>query len=117
MNGAQAAPFQEEISPVVLLIQMSSVSGLAGAPAAMVIRAPPSVLTVMPSFSIDGVIDPLAMMPPRPPAPGAVDVTAPLPGSCAVCTVPGENPVSYGVSGTVLKLNVHSRGVPRIVSV
>ena len=63
----------------------------------------------MPSFSMLGVIDPLAMMPPRPPAPGAVEVTAPLPGSCAVCTVPGLNPVSYGVSGTVLKLNVHSR--------
>jgi hypothetical protein len=38
------------------------------------------------------------MMPPSPPAPGAVEVTAPDPGICAVCTVPAENPVSYGDS-------------------
>ena len=73
---------------------MSFVSGFAGADAAMAMRAPPRVLTVIPSYSMLGVMDPLAMMPPRPPAPGAVEVTAPDPGSCAVCTVPGLKPVS-----------------------
>ena len=96
---------------------MSFVSGFDGADAEMVMRFPPSVLTVMPSLSMLGVMLPFWMRPPRPPAPGAVDVTAPEPGSCAVCTVPGENPVSYGDSGTQLKLRVHSFGVPRIVSV
>src|SRR6185437_15895368 len=93
LNGTQLEPFHWEISPVPEAIQMSFVSGFDGADAEMVVRFPPSVLTVMPSFSIDGVMLPFCRRPPRPPAPGAVEVTAPDPGSCAVCTVPAENPV------------------------
>jgi len=96
LNGAQLLPFHWLMSPVALAIQMSFVSGLAGADAEMVMRFPPSVLTVMPSDSMLGVTKPFCMMPPRPPAPGAVEVVAPDPGSCAVCTVPGENPVLVG---------------------
>jgi len=83
LNGAHDDPFHWEISPVVLLIQMSFVSGFEGAEAEMVTRFPPRVLTVMPWFSIDGVIDPFCRSPPSPPAPGAVEVTAPDPGSLA----------------------------------
>src|SRR6266705_2607165 len=117
LNGTHEEPFHWEISPVADAIQMSFVLGLAGADAEMVVRVPPRGLTVMPWFSIAGVIDPFCRRPPRPPAPGAVEVTGPDPGSCAVCTVPAENPVSYGLSGTALNANVHSLGVPRIVSV
>ena len=94
MTGCQSAPSHWLMSPVAEAIQMSPVLGVAGADAEMVVRVPPKVLTVMPSFSIAGVIDPFSSSPPRPPAPGAVEVTAPDPGSCAVCTVPAENPVS-----------------------
>ena len=110
LNGCHVDPSHWLISPVVLLIQMSPVLGVAGADAEMVVRFPPRVLIVMPSFSIAGVMLPFCSSPPRPPAPGAWEVTAPDPGSCAVCTVPAENPVSYGDSGTALNANAHSRG-------
>src|SRR6266567_1607333 len=56
LNGTQEEPFHWEISPVADAIQMSFVLGVAGALAAMVVRVPPRVLTVMPWFSIAGVI-------------------------------------------------------------
>ncbi len=110
LNGVHADPFHWLISPVAEAIQMSSRFGAAGALAEMVTAFPPRVRMVMPWFSIAGVMDPFAMTPPSPPAPGAVEVVAPDPGSCAVWMVPGENPVSQGVSGVVLKLMSHWRG-------
>ena len=95
LNGCHAAPSHWLISPVPESIQMSSVSGFDGALAAMVVRFPPRVLTVIALVQHRrGDRARSAAGRRGRPAPGAVEVTAPEPGSCAVCTVPAENPVS-----------------------
>src|SRR5215472_5159511 len=106
--ATHADPFQAEMTAVAVFTHRSLTSGVAGADGPTVIRFPPTVLTVMPSFSMTGVMPPLAISADSGVVPGALLVTGEPPGICAVSAVPAEYPVSHGDSGTVLNDRVHS---------